>query len=144
MAETIVLKAEERKGVGSKDASGLRRIGKLPVIAYGHKQKPVALVLNAHDFVEGLHHGHRIFEVQIGGKTATMLVKDLQYDPLGRDVIHADLIRVDLTETVKVTVPLERVGHLEEIADLVCFLASDMASYITGTVVNISGGKSRG
>jgi len=44
----------------------------------------------------------------------------------------------------QVAVPLERVGHLEEIADLVCFLASDMASYITGTVVNISGGKSRG
>jgi len=44
----------------------------------------------------------------------------------------------------QVAVPLRRVGRLEEIADLVCFLASDMASYITGTVVNISGGKSRG
>ncbi len=44
----------------------------------------------------------------------------------------------------QVAVPLGRVGRLEEVADLVCFLASDMASYITGTVVNISGGKSRG
>jgi len=44
----------------------------------------------------------------------------------------------------KVAVPLGRVGRLDEVADLVCFLASDMASYITGTVVNISGGKSRG
>ncbi len=44
----------------------------------------------------------------------------------------------------EVAVPLGRVGRLEEVADLVCFLASDMASYITGTVVNISGGKSRG
>jgi len=44
----------------------------------------------------------------------------------------------------KVAVPLGRVGRLDEIADLVCFLASDMASYITGTVINISGGKSRG
>jgi len=44
----------------------------------------------------------------------------------------------------QVSVPLGRVGRLEEVADLVCFLASDMASYITGTVVNISGGKSRG
>jgi len=44
----------------------------------------------------------------------------------------------------QVDVPLGRVGRLDEIADLVCFLASDMASYITGTVVNISGGKSRG
>ena len=44
----------------------------------------------------------------------------------------------------KVSVPLGRVGRLREVGDLVCFLASDMASYITGTTVNISGGKSRG
>ncbi len=44
----------------------------------------------------------------------------------------------------KVAVPLGRVGRLDEVADLVCFLASDRASYITGTTVSISGGKSRG
>ena len=44
----------------------------------------------------------------------------------------------------KVSVPLGRVGRLEEVADVVLFLASDLASYITGTVINISGGKSRG
>ncbi len=42
-----------------------------------------------------------------------------------------------------VSIPLKRVGKLEEVANLVCFLISDLASYITGTVVNISGGKSR-
>jgi len=44
----------------------------------------------------------------------------------------------------KVSVPLGRVGKLREIANLVCFLASDKASYIDGTTYNISGGKSRG
>lgn len=44
----------------------------------------------------------------------------------------------------KVSIPLGRVGTLEEVANLVAFLISDLASYITGTVVNISGGKSRG
>ena len=43
----------------------------------------------------------------------------------------------------KVSIPLRRVGKLEEVANVVLFLISDMASYITGTVVNISGGKSR-
>lgn len=42
-----------------------------------------------------------------------------------------------------VSIPLKRVGRLEEVANLVCFLISDLASYITGTVINISGGKSR-
>jgi sorbitol-6-phosphate 2-dehydrogenase len=44
----------------------------------------------------------------------------------------------------KVSVPLGRVGKLREVANLVCFLASDKASYVDGTTYNISGGKSRG
>ncbi len=43
----------------------------------------------------------------------------------------------------KVSIPLRRSGKLSEVANTVCFLASDRASYIHGTVVNVSGGKSR-
>ena len=43
----------------------------------------------------------------------------------------------------KVSIPLGRVGTLKEVANTVCFLASDRGGYIHGTVVNISGGKSR-
>ncbi|MBA2123618.1 sorbitol-6-phosphate 2-dehydrogenase [bacterium Unc6] len=43
----------------------------------------------------------------------------------------------------KVSIPLGRVGKLEEVADTVCFLASDLAGYIAGTCINISGGKTR-
>jgi sorbitol-6-phosphate 2-dehydrogenase len=43
----------------------------------------------------------------------------------------------------QVSIPLGRAGKLQEVVDLVCFLASDRASYIHGTVINISGGKSR-
>ncbi|NLF38583.1 SDR family NAD(P)-dependent oxidoreductase [bacterium] len=43
----------------------------------------------------------------------------------------------------KVSIPLGRSGRLGEVANLVAFLASDRASYIHGTTVNISGGKSR-
>ncbi|UTR13791.1 SDR family oxidoreductase [Salipaludibacillus sp. LMS25] len=42
------------------------------------------------------------------------------------------------------SIPLRREGKLAEIGDLVTYLASDRASYITGTTFNISGGKSRG
>jgi len=41
-------------------------------------------------------------------------------------------------------IPIGRPGRLDEIADLVCYLASDRASYITGTTVTATGGKSRG
>ena len=36
---------------------------------------------------------------------------------------------------------LRRWGAPEDVANLVCFLASDLASYITGTLVDVSGGK---
>jgi sorbitol-6-phosphate 2-dehydrogenase len=44
----------------------------------------------------------------------------------------------------KASIPMGRPGKLSEVADLVLFLASGRASYIHGTVLNISGGKTRG
>lgn len=43
----------------------------------------------------------------------------------------------------KASIPLRRCGKLSEVANVVCFLASDRAGYIHGTVINVSGGKSR-
>ncbi len=39
-------------------------------------------------------------------------------------------------------IPLKRIGKAEEFANLACFLASDAASYITGTAINVDGGHS--
>ena len=44
----------------------------------------------------------------------------------------------------KTSVPLGRSGRLREVADTVCFLASERAGYIHGSTINVSGGKSRG
>lgn len=43
----------------------------------------------------------------------------------------------------KVSIPLGRSGKLSEVANTVCFLASERSGYIHGTVVNVSGGKTR-
>ena len=39
-------------------------------------------------------------------------------------------------------IPLGRMGRAEEFANIACFLASDAASYVTGTAVNVDGGRS--
>lgn len=54
--------------------------------------------------------------------------------------VTVETLRAKYEET---SIPLGRSGKLSEVANVVCFLASDRASYIHGTVVNVSGGKSR-
>lgn len=53
--------------------------------------------------------------------------------------LDSDNIDNDYTKII----PLGRVGNLDEIGDLVSYLVSDHSSYISGTTINISGGKSR-
>ncbi|MHC4203864.1 MAG: 50S ribosomal protein L25 [Planctomycetota bacterium] len=110
MKKTLLLKAEVREHTGSKTVRKVRQQGRIPAIVYGHKQEPVAISLDAHNFVEGLHHGHRLMDVQIGKKKEKAIVKELQYDHLGKNIIHADLVRVNVTEVVKVVVPIELKG----------------------------------
>ena len=110
MEETLLLKAEIREHTGSKAVRKVRQQGRVPAIVYGHKQKPVAISFDEHDFLEGLHHGHRLIDVQVGRKKEKMIVKELQYDHLGRNVIHADLMRVNITDTIRVSVPIELKG----------------------------------
>lgn len=51
-----------------------------------------------------------------------------------------DQMRANYSEK---SIPLQRSGKLSEVANTVCFLASERGGYIHGTVVNVSGGKSR-
>jgi len=110
MKKTILLKAEIREHTGSKTVRKIREQGRIPAIVYGHKKTPAAISLDAHNFTEGLHHGHRLIDVQIGKKKEKAIVKELQYDHLGKNIIHVDLMRVDASETVRVTVPIELKG----------------------------------
>ena len=50
----------------------------------------------------------------------------------------------DVKTMIKGMIPLGRVGEPSEIGDLVVFLASDKASFMTGEVVTIDGGLAAG
>jgi large subunit ribosomal protein L25 len=153
MIEALSLEAQLRDGTGSKAAAAVRRQGRIPAIVYGHKQEPVAISLDAHDFTEGLRHGHRLMDVAISGNTEKMIIKDLQYDHLGRTILHADLMRVDVTERITVEVPLELKGvpkgtqeggvleaHMDHV-DVEC-LAIDIPESIIVSVKDLDVGQS--
>ena len=51
-----------------------------------------------------------------------------------------DELNVDVKEKMKSSIPLGRLGTPDDVANLVCFLASDDAGYITGQTFNVDGG----
>lgn len=111
MTDTPALKAQTRDRVGSRYARRLRAAGQLPAVIYGHGIAPAHVALNLREFVSMLRDGHRIFSIDLDGAIQTCLVKQLQFDHLGADVVHIDLTRIDLTERVTVHVTLEFTGQ---------------------------------
>lgn len=113
MSEATVLKANIRQQAGSNKSAALRKQGLLPAVIYGHKKEPLSVSVEGRAFLDGLHGGHRIFDVDIDGQKDTLMVKELQYDHLGKDVLHVDFMRVNLSERVTVEVPVELRGTAE-------------------------------
>jgi len=110
MTDKVLLKAEIREESGSKRVAKLRKAGRLPAVMYGHGKEAVSISLDQHSFVKELYNGHRLFEVDASGNKQMALVKALQYDHLGKYMIHVDLMRVDMAERVTVSVSLELRG----------------------------------
>ncbi|MEM7437250.1 MAG: SDR family oxidoreductase [Myxococcota bacterium] len=55
--------------------------------------------------------------------------------------IHADAGVPDRVERLKGNIPMQRGGAPEEVADLILYLAGDRSSYVTGSLINVSGGR---
>jgi 3-oxoacyl-[acyl-carrier protein] reductase len=68
---------------------------------------------------------------------------------IGPDAVTVNSIAPGRIQTARLlaedteTIPLRRVGQPKEIADVICFLASDRASYVTGAVIPVDGGMTR-
>ncbi|MEN6386594.1 MAG: 50S ribosomal protein L25 [Phycisphaerales bacterium] len=104
--EELILKAQTRKERGKKNNAKLREQGSIPAVIYGHKKEPQSVTLNEHDFAEVLHHGKKLLDIELDGKPDKFLLKEIQYDHLGKKMVHIDFLRVDLSEKVTVAVPL--------------------------------------
>ena len=66
--------------------------------------------LDRHALELELLHRHRLLSLDLGGAPQSYLIREVQYDHLGTDPIHLDLLRVDLDEVVTVDVAIELVG----------------------------------
>jgi large subunit ribosomal protein L25 len=117
MAQTIEVNAKARSELGSRANKRLRDTGFIPGVIYGHKQDVLPVTVPRKEVANHIHHGAHLFSLAIGDKKETVLVKEVQYDHLGIEVIHVDFARVDLNERVTITVPLELKGTPKGEAD---------------------------
>lgn len=113
MQTSHTLKALKRERIGSRYAARERAAGRLPAVIYGHGVDPLHVSLDAKEALRYFHDGERVFGLAVeGGKgDETVLLKDLQFDYLGNNVVHADLMRVDLNEVIEAHVHLNFVGE---------------------------------
>lgn len=108
---THELTADPRDRLGTRNAQKIRKEGKLPIVLYGHKKGAVHLSLDAKDAISHIEAGEKIYSLNTGAaKPETALLKDVHYDYLGLQIIHADFERVDLDEVVTVNVPIRLLG----------------------------------
>jgi large subunit ribosomal protein L25 len=115
--QSIQLKAEPRSSLGSRANKRLRDSGFVPAVVYGHKEAVVPVTLPKKEISTHLAKGAHVFDLTLSGKSEKVLVKDVQFDHLGIEVLHVDFARVSLDERVEVTVPLELKGTPKGEAD---------------------------
>lgn len=110
MAETVSFATKPRKEHGSSKARGLRRAGRVPAILYGHKEAVVPMALDVDELEKALRHGARVVELQVDGRNEQALIHQVQFDHLGKEILHVDFKRVSKDERVVVNVRLELRG----------------------------------
>lgn len=122
MADALKLRVETRdpaknKGTGTRVSRRLRKTGRVPGVIYGHKQDVVPISLASTDVLTMIHGSSHLAELDLGGKTETVLIRDVQWDHLGKSILHVDFARVNIGELIETEVNLDYRGTAQGVAD---------------------------
>ncbi len=111
MAESVELITEPRQEQGSRAARKLRKAGKLPAVVYGHGEGTASVTLTTEDVDKAIKHGVRVVDLKADGKVQKALIRDVQWDHLGKELLHIDFARVSAADRVVVPVPVHVRGQ---------------------------------
>ena len=122
MADAVKIQVEARdpaknKGTGTRVSRRLRKQGKVPAIIYGHKQAPQPIALTKEDVLRMIKAQTHLAELKMGDAVETVLVRDVQWDHLGREIIHLDFARVNADESIETEVRLDFRGVAAGVAE---------------------------
>ena len=112
--QTTKLDVRAREAAHSRDNRRLRRAGQVPGILYGGGEAPVAFTVGERDLRHALHARGAVVELTIdGGKGTPAVLKDAQRHPVRGELMHVDLLRVDLNQPIQAPVTVELIGAEE-------------------------------
>lgn len=102
------INSQLRSKVGKNSAQRIRNKGYIPAIIYGKGSEPVAIQLDQKETSGFLRkHGETsVIQVNLGGKMETVLIKEIQRNPITNEIIHMDLQRVSHQDRINVKVPI--------------------------------------
>lgn len=101
-----LLSAQTREKIGSRYCRRYREKGLLPAVVYGHGEQPTPICVTMRDAIAMINKGEKVFRLDFPGskhkdEMQMVLLKDLQFDYLGTNIVHADFERVSLTDRVR-------------------------------------------
>ena len=118
MSAPVTLPARPRQGKGTRSSRRLRKEGRVPAVIYGHGQENLNVSLPLKETATALGRGAHVVSLAIdGGGSEQVLVKDVQYDHLGSEMLHLDLFRVNLDEEITSPVAVVLEGEPKGVLD---------------------------
>jgi large subunit ribosomal protein L25 len=112
------LTAETGRPPGSRSANRLRVDGRVPGVVYGLGGDPVAVSVNWRELRRALTTEaalNVLITLEYDTTSELTIIKDLQRDPVRRDVVHVDFLRVDRDAAVEVEIPILIVGESKDL-----------------------------
>jgi large subunit ribosomal protein L25 len=107
------LKTQVGRALGSAAARRLLSSDQIPGVVYGHGMTPVAVTVDRSDLrvaLSGPAGLNTVLELHVGNDKYPAIIKEVQRDPVKRNVRHVDFQQISMTETITVHVPLHVKG----------------------------------
>lgn len=108
--DSTTIQVSARETGSSRSTRRLRREGQVPGVLYGRGQDPVAFAVEARELRHALAGSGAVLSLELAGEKTSAVVKDTQRHPVRGEIIHVDLLRVDLNQPISAVVTVELVG----------------------------------
>ena len=111
------LDLKERTVKGKSKARSLRRDGMVPGVYYFRGEENIDLQIDKKKLYHAMNSGQHVFEVEMSGAKQYVTIKGIQYHPVTDEVLHIDLMQVNMTEKMKFTIPISLEGEAEGVKE---------------------------